>query len=263
MTSPSERDDASLLVHAYLDGELDPAHALEVERRLASDPTLAAERDRIAALRDAIGALPREMPSPDLVRRIEAMTAATPPAATHAATRLATHPSWHASWRALAASMLVAAFLGSGATWLALRPGAVETTADLVLANHLRALMAPQPFDVASSDRHTVKPWFNGRVPEAPRVVDLAGEGFPLVGGRVDVIGRVPVPTLVYKRRQHLISLSALPPQAAAALAAGPHTIAGFNTLSWTDGGVTYWAVSDVAADDLAAFEKAFREAKS
>jgi anti-sigma factor RsiW len=256
MTAPNDRDDPSLLVHAYLDGELDPAHALEVERQLAADPALAVERDRVEALRSAIAErLPRETPSPDFVRRIEALAGAGP------ASLRRPQQSLQPSWRALAASMLVAAFLGSGATWFVLRPGTVETTADLVLANHLRALMAPQPFDVASSDRHTVKPWFNGRIPEAPRVVDLAGEGFPLVGGRVDVIGRVPVPTLVYKRRQHLISLSALPAPAAASLTAGPHTIAGYNTLSWTDNGVTYWAVSDVASADLDTFEKAFREA--
>src|SRR5262244_2636779 len=206
MTPPS---DPRLLVHAYVDGELDPAHALEVERQLAADPALAAERDRVAALRNLIQErLPREAPPANLLRRIEGAIGA-PPTPSRFASRLSSHPTW----RALAASVLLALFLGSSSTWLVLRPlpAPTGTTADLVLASHLRALMAPQPIDVASSDRHTVKPWFNGRIPEAPRVVDLAQEGFPLLGGRVDVVGRTPVPSLVYGRRQHLISLTAIP----------------------------------------------------
>jgi anti-sigma factor RsiW len=89
-------------------------------------------------------------------------------------------------------------------------------------------------------------------------VVDLASEGFPLVGGRIDVIGRVPVPTLVYKRQQHLISLSAVP--AGRMLASAPGQIAGYNVLSWTADGMTYWAVSDLAPADLETFAKAFRD---
>jgi anti-sigma factor RsiW len=239
--------DPRLLVHAYVDGELDPAHALEVERQIAGDPALAAERERIEALRRAIAQqLPRESAPPGLARRIEvalglrARRAAAPP-----------------TWRALAASVAVAAFLGSGATWLALSPGPGD--ADMVVANHMRALIAPQPFDVGSSDRHTVKPWFNGRIPEAPRVVDLASEGFPLVGGRIDVVGRTPVPTLVYRHRQHLISLSALPLGRAAPMP--PEQIAGYNIVSWTENGLAYWAVSDLAAADLNTFAKAFRAA--
>jgi anti-sigma factor RsiW len=131
--------------------------------------------------------------------------------------------------------------------------------ADMVVASHVRALMAAQPVDVVSSDRHTVKPWFNGRIPESPRVVDLANEGFPLVGGRIDVIGRTPVPTLVYRRRQHLISLSEVP--AGRTLATSQGQIAGYNVVSWSDNGIAYWAVSDVAAADLDAFAKAFRAA--
>ena len=80
-----------------------------------------------------------------------------------------------------------------------------------ILAGHIRGLMAPQPTDVSSSDRHVVKPWLNTRTPQAPRVVDLTQDGFPLVGGRIDVVGRVVVPTLVYRHRQHLISLTAVP----------------------------------------------------
>jgi anti-sigma factor RsiW len=257
MTPSTPQEDRTLLVHAYLDGELDPAHALEIERQLAADPALAAERDRVAALRSLIQEkLPREAPPANLLRRIEAAIG-TPRAPARFASRLASHPTW----RALAASVLLALFLGSGSTWLILHPvpATSSSTADLVLASHLRALMAPQPIDVASSDRHTVKPWFNGRIPEAPRVVDLANDGFALVGGRIDVIGRAPVPTLVYRIRGHLISLTAVPAADAASLGSGRRAIAGYNTLGWTDNGVAYWAVSDVAAPDLDAFAKAFR----
>jgi anti-sigma factor RsiW len=140
--------DPRLLVHAYVDGELDPAHALEVERQLAADPSLAAERERIEALRRAIAQqLPRESAPPGLARRVEAALGLRP-------ARTASHPSWtraasHPSWRALAASVAVAAFLGSGATWLVLSPGPGD--ADMIVGNHLRALMAPQPVDVGSS----------------------------------------------------------------------------------------------------------------
>jgi anti-sigma factor RsiW len=252
--SPSTTD-PKLLVHAYVDGELDPAHALEVERMLADDPALAAERERVEALRGAIRErLPREQASPELARRIATAvgmrsTAAQPPS------RLAARPSW----RALAASVVVAAVVASGATWFVGEGGGTSATADMVVASHMRALMAPASIDVASSDRHTVKPWFNGRIPEAPRVVDLAAEGFPLVGGRVDVIDRAPVATLVYRHRQHLISLSAV--TGGRTLPSGRAQIAGYNVLSWSDDGLAYWVVSDLALGDLETFAKAFRTA--
>jgi anti-sigma factor RsiW len=240
--------DPRLLLHAYLDGELDPAHALELEQLLARDPALAAERDRVEGLRRVIKErLPPEVVPPDLARRIEAIG------------RPRAYPRLAPSWRALAASIVLSALVASGATWLVLRPGETDTVADMVVASHMRSLMAPQSTDVISSDRHTVKPWFNGRVPEAPRVVDLANEGFPLVGGRIDVIGRAPVPTLVYRHRQHLISLMAI--AGGSTMPATPAQIAGYNILSWTDNGVAYWAISDLGAADLATFAKAFRAA--
>jgi anti-sigma factor RsiW len=252
--SESVENDPRLLVHAYVDGELDPAHALEVERQLARDPALAAERDRIEALRDVIRERLPPVPVPlALARRIDAAVGAS-----RAPVRAFSVPP---SWRALAASVIVAACLASSATWFAVGPAPAEATADMVVASHLRALMAPQPIDVATSDRHTVKPWFNGRVTEAPRVIDLSQEGFPLVGGRVDVIGRTPVPTLVYKRRQHLISLMALPSSRSPVELPSERTIAGYHIVTWTQDGVTYWAVSDVATADLEAFAKAFRNA--
>jgi anti-sigma factor RsiW len=251
--SPSDTD-PKLLVHAYVDGELDPAHALEVERMLAADPALAAERERVEALRGAIRErLPREQA---LARRV-ATVIGMPSAVAQPPSRLAARPSW----RALAASVMVAAVVASGATWFVGQGRGPDATADMVVASHMRALMAPASIDVASSDRHTVKPWFNGRIAEAPRVVDLAAEGFPLVGGRVDVIGRAPVATLVYRHRQHLISLSAV--AGGRALPSGRAQIAGYNVVSWSDDGVAYWVVSDLALGDLETFAKAFRAAGS
>jgi anti-sigma factor RsiW len=245
--------DPRLLVHAYVDGELDPAHALEMERQFAGDPALAAERERVDSLRRAIREqLPVEAAPADLARRIESSLNLR---------REDPRTSSHPSWRALAASVVLGVVLASGTTWFVLHPDPADTSADMIVASHVRALMAPQPFDVASSDRHTVKPWFNGRIADAPRVVDLADQGFPLVGGRVDVIGRAPVATLVYRLRQHLISLTAVP--GGRMIAATPREIAGYNILSWREDGTAYSAVSDVAAPDLETFAKAFRAASA
>jgi anti-sigma factor RsiW len=253
MTAPSDRD-PGLLVHAYVDGELDPAHALEFEQQLAADPALARECDRIEALRRVIGERLPPAPLPlALARRVEASVVGSRVSASSFASR--------PSWRALAASVLLSLFVASGTTWFVVHPSPGDTVADMVVASHVRALMAPAPADVASSDQHTVKPWFAGKVPEAPQVVDLGSEGFPLIGGRIDVIGRTPVPTLVYRRRQHLISLLAIPDRKDAAEVR--RAIAGYNIVSWSEKGVRYWAVSDVAAADLEAFAKAFRQASA
>jgi anti-sigma factor RsiW len=119
--------------------------------------------------------------------------------------------------------------------------------------------MAPQPADVASSDRQTVKPWFSGRIPLAPRVVDLAQDGFPLIGGRVDVVNRTPVPSLVYGRRQHLISLTAVPNVSIGSRTS--QTVQGYNMIAWTAEGMTYWAVSDLNLEELQMFARLFRAA--
>ncbi len=234
-----------LLLNAYIDGELDPAHALEFERRLAQNGALATERGRIEALRNAIRQrLPRETASPALRRRAAAL--AQPFAI-----------NWRTGRLAMAASVAMAFAAGSLATFVAIGPPGREPTAELVVASHMRGLMAPQAVDIASSDRHTVKPWFNGKLPQSPRVVDLAAQGFALVGGRIDVIGLTPVPTLVYRARLHVISLMALaqPPRAGLP----PHPIDGYNLVEWTDGQLAYWAVSDLAAPELENFAKAFR----
>ena len=157
----------------------------------------------------------------------------------------------------MAASVVAAFAAGSIATLVAVGPGSREPVPELLVASHVRALMASQTVDVASSDRHAVKPWFNGKLPQSPRVVDLAAQGFSLVGGRIDVIGLTPTPTLVYRVRQHVISLTALPASRGGGAASRP--IEGYNLVEWTDGPLMYWAVSDVAAPELEKFAKAFR----
>jgi anti-sigma factor RsiW len=242
-------DQAALLVHAYVDGELDPASAIAIEQRIASEPALAAERARVEALRRALReGLPQE-PAPaalrEKVRRAVGLT------------RQRAQPTW----MALAASLALAIFASSTGTWYAMQPGTGGSVPDAVIAGHLRALMAPQPADVASSDRHTVKPWFSGRIPLAPRVVDLVQDGFPLVGGRVDVVNRTPVPSLVYSRRQHLVSLTAVP-NASTGIKTS-QTVQGYNMIAWTAEGMTYWAVSDLNLEELEMFARLFRAAPS
>jgi anti-sigma factor RsiW len=242
-------DRTTLLVHAYVDGELDPANAIAIEQRIASQPALAAERARVEALRRALRErLPQE-PAPAALREKVRRTVGL--------TRQRAQPTW----MAMAASLALAIFASSTGTWYAMQAPVGGSVPDAVIAGHLRALMAPQPADVASSDRHTVKPWFSGRIPLAPRVVDLVQDGFPLVGGRVDVVNRTPVPSLVYSRRQHLISLTAVP-NASAGIKTS-QTVQGYSMIAWTAEGMTYWAVSDLNLEELEMFARLFRAAPS
>src|SRR4051812_38219211 len=233
-----EKSDPMLLVHAYCDDELDAVNALSFEARIASDPRLAAECERIRALKRSVDRLPRAPVPVSLRRTVEKM--GSPGAA---------RSSFRPTWTAMAASIVAACFLSAGTTWMVLSPGS-QTLSEEVLGSHMRAMIS-QPVDVASSDRHTVKPWFNGKVTLAPKVPDFTAQGFPLLGGRVDVIGRTPVPALVYKRRQHLISLTAVPEVSKSLQLGSNKTSNGFNLVSWTEGALTYWAVSDVNSKDL------------
>jgi anti-sigma factor RsiW len=157
---------------------------------------------------------------------------------------------WNIAWVGAAFAASCALALGVG-LFLAL-PGADDRLADEVVASHVRALMVDHAADVASSDRHTVKPWFAGKLDFAPPVFDLTAQGFALVGGRLDYLERRPVAALVYRHRQHLINLFVWPSTGDAQ----PRRLErqGFHVLRWAAGGMSYWAVSDLNADDLAQF---------
>jgi len=248
MTSVNE----TLLTQAALDGELDAADMLDFENRLAGNASLAAEYGRLKTLREVMR---RELVKPVAPQALRERVArmATPSIAPRA-TRAAP------PWRAMAASAVFAAGLGSASTWLALRPSIQDTNlAGTLIADHKRGLLSGQPVDVASSDRHTVKPWFATRFALAPKVVDLAPQGFPLAGGRIDVIAGAPAPVLIYRHNEHFISLTALPAQAA--LPPQALVIEGYSVQVWRDGGTDYWAISDIDPAELSKFRQLFEAA--
>ena len=129
---------------------------------------------------------------------------------------------------------------------------------DEILSSHVRSLLVDHLTDVRTSDQHTVKPWFNGKTDFSPPVVDLAAQGFPLVGGRIDYIAGRTVPVVIYRLRGHVINVFMWPSKEMPEIAYGQQ---GYTMLSWSDDGVTFCAVSDVAARDLAAFKRDLQQA--
>jgi anti-sigma factor RsiW len=256
------RDNDELQMNAYCDGELDPVSAIEFERRLADDESLKAQYNRLLSLRRAVRSLPQYDVPAGLQARIQSALDADRPGQANRPVQLgrpdrAGRPrqrSW--SFQALAAAAVFGAVISSSVMLTMERYDRREEVARAVVAGHIRGQLASQPFDVASSDRHTVKPWFTSRLPESPQVPDLAAQGFVLVGGRVDVVGHDPVATIVYRHAKHTVSLTTLP----RGQSVSDQAIAGYNVRSWSDAAFTYVAVSDIPSEDLASFERAFSE---
>ncbi len=258
--SETPREDATLLLHAALDGELDAVGMLEIEATIAADPALAAQYARLGALRDAIRArIPRERAPESLRARIMAMTQTPSPAPAAAPWRL---KLLDAPYRPLAASLMLGIAVGAGGYRLFLSPPAQDEVQRAIVAGYIRGRLSGQPVDIATSDRHAVKPWLAGKIASPTTVVDLAAEGFPLAGGRIDVVGATPVPTLVYRRREHQIALSETrAPGGDVASAPRRETVDGYSLLRWIDKGRLYTAVSDLPPAELDAFVAAFRRA--
>jgi anti-sigma factor RsiW len=234
-------DPETLRAHAALDGELDASQQIAFEQELQRSPELAAEYQRLRALKAAIREhAPREAAPEALRARIEALAGAPP--------RRSRAPIWPA----LAAGVaLAAALAGYGAG----RAGGGDPELAALVAGYQRAALSGQPIDVASSDRHTVKPWLAARTPVGVQAPDLADDGFPLVGGRIDIVDARPVPTLVYRRREHLISVTEL---ALSSPSGGAATLEGYHVLRWRDRERAYVAISDLDASELQSFAADF-----
>jgi anti-sigma factor RsiW len=245
------KDSDELQLNAYCDGELDPASVGEFERKMANDEQLKARYNRLVSLRQAV----RSLPQPDVPAGLQARIRNSVAAEFPSNVTIWRRRNW--SLQALAAAALFGAVVSSSVMMTIAAYDQRENVASQVVAGHIRGLLSPQPFDIASSDRHTVKPWFTARLPESPQVPDLAAQGFTLLGGRVDVVGHDPVATIVYRHAAHTVSLTTLRQgQSVPEL-----TIAGYNVRSWSDKNFTYVAVSDLPGADLASFERAFSAA--
>ncbi|RFB81414.1 anti-sigma factor family protein [Methylovirgula sp. 4M-Z18] len=262
MSDLSPRDKI-LRLNAYLDGELDAGNVLAMEDLLRQDAGLKAEHDRLVALRGALRQVTPERARDDFRAKIAAIGAPKPADnVAHLNFALPRKTFWTGGeWQRLAATFLIAAFLGGGLTYWLTVPNADDLLAQNLVTDHQRSLLAAQPFDVASSDRHTVKPWFDTKLAISPPVVLLTEDGFELAGGRADIVKGRAVPTMVYRRREHLISVTAIPQIGSEIPPLPPRALNGYNVLTWQGQGFTYWAVSDIAPEELAGFAKAFQKA--
>jgi anti-sigma factor RsiW len=237
-----------------VDGELDLVRSLEIERHLGECPGCARLHQAQLALRTALqsSALSFRAP-PGLRQRVRAALRRQgklrPPR------RLVAWP-----WLGVAAAAALVAAL----TWSAARlfndPSADDLTAREVVSSHVRSLMARGPTDVASSNRHKVKPWFNDKLTFAPPVFDLADRGFPLVGGRLDYLDGRRVAALVYRRREHVINLYIWPSATDSTEGTTELTRQSYHLLHWARSGMTYWAISDLAPAELAEFVRLIQQ---
>ena len=252
--------DREAMLQALLDGELDAANALAVEAHLATCPGCAAHYATMQALRERLATPGITPEAPARLREnIEAMIASESRPRRRDGARDAVRRGWTglaAGWAsagamaAVAAGLLVVQLQAAG-------PG----LEDQLVADHVRSTLVTHLIDVATSDRHVVKPWFNGKIDFAPPVVDLIDQGFPLVGGRLDYADNRVVAAVVYKRRAHTINLFILPARAEPwrlAWRPGGAAKTSYSVVHWTRGGLDFWAVSDLEAGELEQFHKDF-----
>jgi anti-sigma factor RsiW len=228
----------------YVDRELDPGAAAAVREHLAG---CAACRRHVAE-RQALGRLVRTAPYYAAPDRLRARVSA-PTTRSTSTRRLLT-------W---AAAAVLVVSVGGGIALVRSTVTLGNPMVDEVVDSHVRSLLAEHLFDVRSTDQHTVKPWFLGKLDFSPPVVDLAAIGFPLVGGRLDVVGRRPAAALVYQRRQHTINVFVFPANDGPIAAIDVRTVRGFHVHHWIRGDMSFWAVSDVNDAELTQFVRALQ----
>jgi len=245
-------DDARRLIAAYSDGELDLLRNLEVEEHLRGCDSCASARENLRALQEAAHSAYFRAPD-DLTESVLAAVRESDPVRQSVAGRRDSR-SWLTAGLALAAAVLLGFFLAQ----VLVRDSREQTLLAELTDSHVRSLIGTHLTDVISSDQHTVRPWFEGRLDFAPPVADLSGQGFPLVGGRAEYIDGRSVAALVYERRKHFINLFVWPAEAGSQEVKGEKTQRGYNIVRWRASGMNYWAVSEVAEEDLRKFAAAF-----
>ncbi|MFC4528324.1 anti-sigma factor [Dyella halodurans] len=251
-------DDARLLLHAYLDDELDAANSAAVAQHMQDCTACTARYGTYATLHKALAQPALYRRAPEALR--QRWTQARPAVAVKASPRRRRAPLA----LAMAAGFAGALLLTSPAWFHAWRQPALgdDQVVAEVISGHLRSLQEQHLMDVVSTDQHTVKPWFEGKLDFSPRVKDLASEGFPLVGGRLDAIDGHAVAALIFKRRLHVINLYQWPTEAAANTQVQTQRH-GFTVIRWRADGMQYVAISDVNENDLKQFVLAFQNEAS
>ena len=244
-------DEAKVLLHALIDGELDAGHAREVEEHVGTCADCARELRGLQHLHKAMAPPQLRFTAPAGLReRIEGKLPA-PRAAT----------SRRAVLGGFAVGAGLSAIAATGLVLMVMRADDQKRVLSEVVSAHLRSLQAQHLIDVASSDQHTVKPWFNGRLDVAPPVVDLTAQGFTLIGGRLDTLDAKPAAVIVYRRRVHVINLFCAPAPGSGQRAASMESLHGYNVRRWSENGLNLWAVSDLNAEELAEFGDKFEAA--
>ncbi len=238
-------DEATNLLDAWYDGELDAPRSASLERHLEECPGCAALSEARSALSEVLVERATRYSAPAALRKkIEAQIMRPPVARTPRVM----------PWRgiAMAASLLLFVTLGWN-VWLLQSGTPSPNLENEIVSDHVRSLMANHLSDVASEDRHTVKPWFMGKLDYSPPVTDLASDGFKLTGGRLDYAGGKPVAALVYQRGAHVINVFVWPTREGDQALPQPRwsNESGYHLANWTNGGMTYWAISDVDPTEL------------
>jgi len=245
--------ECEILLHALIDGELDAGHAREVEAHAATCAACGEKLEAFRAMRQAmIGASLKEKAPANLRSLIEA--ALPQPSAQVIAPRKFFQPSRRSFFGGFAVGTALSAAVAASLVLTVFRSDQEDTIADAVVSAHIRSLQAGHLMDVETSDQHTVKPWFDGKVDVAPPVIDLTAEGFTLVGGRLDYIDGEPVASVVYQRRKHVINLFVAQRLGSEHATVTDRTIQGYNVRHWSEQGLDFWAVSDLAGDELDEF---------
>ena len=245
--------ECEILLHALIDGELDAGHAREVEAHAATCAACGEKLEAFRTMRQAMaGASLKEKAPANLRGRIEA--ALPQPSAQIIAPRQFFQPSRRSFFGGFAVGTALSAAVAASLVLTVFRGDQEDTIAGEVVSAHIRSLQAGHLMDVETSDQHTVKPWFDGKLDVAPPVIDLTAEGFTLVGGRLDYIDGEPVASVVYQRRKHVINLFVAQRLGSEHAAVSDRTIQGYNVRHWSEQGLDFWAVSDLAGDELDEF---------
>jgi anti-sigma factor RsiW len=247
------------LTGAYADGELDLAAGADVARHLEECPRCAALYSQTLRVSRAAHDPELRYQAPDeLKRRVLAAVAGTQrPGVGRMNRQIGPVNRW---WWAVAAAIALAA----GTAYLVIeanRSSTNDAIAGEVVSSHVRSLLASHMLDVVSSDRHTVKPWFAGKLDYSLEVPDLGREGFELAGGRLDYVGKRPTAALIYRRREHVINVFVWPHNSGPPADGRARSLQGYNVINWTDGKMDAWAVSDLNEPELQDFTRRLRSA--